>query len=1227
MLVSPTEQQEMMRESSRGDDRNSAPSGRERTHRHRSRHHHHHSTSLVSRLRRQLRTLAAHTSSTLQWVPFWGALLLLVLLPLAMGGGELWALPVSLGWCLCLYVCWGISALGASPRVPRLRVHWLCAFPLSIILVGALQCWPNMRLVESLSPGALGHWRRLGNIGLTNIVPSLSVAPDLTGRYCLYALVVLLLMVLLISYCRSRLQVVASALAIALAVVVQTLVAYYPFFFGEALFYWQVDIEPDILFGAFLNRNHFGFMLGMGALLILGIIFAAMHSRQRVLAKSNNRAHKRFMLMIIPLVVAWFLVQVSQIFSLSRGAFMGTVPVALVLVSAWLFRPHGYMRSRHGGSRQNLVMAAGVVLCALFIALPEALPRLSERYERLMNDQIVTKDTRFVLWRESLPMLRDYWLCGIGMGNYAQVMTQYESDYTPMTLPINAHNDWLELMIEVGLPVALALYALFAFFLLMSFRRLRRQEDSILRWIGFGAYSALVMGMIHELVDYSLRAPANGLIYAVLMVLVLACSQSYQGAVASASSRRRDDSGSAVTLSWSQRAVLLFVAGMSVMALPVTYRHVVSSVLHVKMIEKIASQERAREKRYPLLKNEYNYLVALSSRILELTPDVGEVLRRRAVCLNHLAYLTWEDDDESIVMANHYSDQAVAAIRAACQRYPIDGRFHLARAVIHENAGWCARKYDEEVIANAYEQALAGYPRYAPFLQDVASAYVRSSRRLAFQPEKQALTAQHKARASVLFKEYLTSVPWHADRILADLWELDPEPARVAALIPANFYAQRALYRFFMQKQLYPDALQPLSEADALNRVELSERDLRRLSPYERRQYLERSRDDTGLRIVGEQLVLNGVLGRWAEHEELWTRYRQELAAKEVRELTKAREQRQKGQVRLAEASLLNLARELPFAYETRLALAEIYVSLGRWQDLATALSLFVYEQASIESDLLNRALELMEQMVPIEKQGEFNKYRFVAAALKVRINEGSQSSNRRQLAECLNVFADLAAWNLANPDRAWIQRHLLDLYAGRAYEVLGDAAAAAAAYRRGLEVSPRNLWLRQRLAALPAPHGEADELSALVASLVPSRHYFGSDLCLLGYSVQPELVQQLHGSAAITHAWLCLDDINEDRSVLISFHNNGGRIFSDTYNFVKEDRPMISWRIGELWLQERSYRPLLLAHRQGGGHVWSNGPVASEIVTRSMNRRMAKQYSASPRAYVPVFAFAVSRD
>jgi len=41
--------------------------------------------------------LAAYTSSTLQWVPFWGALLLLVLLPLAMGGGELWALPVSLG--------------------------------------------------------------------------------------------------------------------------------------------------------------------------------------------------------------------------------------------------------------------------------------------------------------------------------------------------------------------------------------------------------------------------------------------------------------------------------------------------------------------------------------------------------------------------------------------------------------------------------------------------------------------------------------------------------------------------------------------------------------------------------------------------------------------------------------------------------------------------------------------------------------------------------------------------------------------------------------------------------------------------------------------------------------------------------------------------------------------------------------------------------------------------
>ncbi|MGI5922774.1 MAG: O-antigen ligase family protein [Lentisphaeria bacterium] len=1165
-------------------------------------------------------------SSGLRQVPFWGALLLLILLPLAMGGGELWALPVSLAWCLCLYLCWGLSALGASRQVPQLRVHWLCALPLGIILAGAIQCWPSARLVEGLSPGALGHWRRLDAIGLTDVVPSLSIAPDLTRRYCLYALVVLLLMVLLISYCRSHFHVVFTALAIALAVVVQALVAYYPFFSGKALFYWQADIEPDILFGAFLNRNHFGFMLGMGALLMLGLIFAAMHSRQRVLAKSSNRAHKRFMMMIIPLVVAWFFVQVSQVFSLSRGAFMGTVPVALVLVCVWLFRPHGYMRSRQRGSRQNLLMAAGVVLCALIIALPEALPRLSERYERLVNDQIVTKDTRFVLWRESLPMLRDYWLSGIGMGNYAQVMTQYESDYTPMSLPNNAHNDWLELMLEVGVPTALALYALFALFLLLSFRRLRRQEDSILRWIGFGAFAALVMGMIHELVDYSLRAPANGLIYATLMVLVLACSRSYPRRPSS-SRRRGGLKEPAVAVPWSQRAILLLAACLSLLALPAVHRRVVGSVLHVKIIEIMARQGRAREKRYPLLKNEYRHLVGLSSRILELTPGVGEVLRRRAICLNHLAFLTWEDDAESIVMANHYSEQAIDAIHAACRRYPIDGRFHQAHAVIHENAGWCAQKYDEETIATAYEQALAAYPHYAPMVRDVASAYVRSSQRLAYRPERQALAAQHKARAIVLFQEYLNLVPWQAKHILADLWELDPQASQLMALMPANFYAQRALYRFFMQKQLYQEALQPLSNVDALNRVELSERDIRRLSPSERREYLERSRDDTGLWIAGEQLVLYAVLGRWAEHSESWTRYRQEIAAKEARGLAKAQMQRQQGKVRLAEASLSNLARELPFAYETRLALAEIYVGLGRWQDVAAVLALFVYEQAPIDNALMIRALELMEQMVPIERPGEFNKYRFVQAALKLRINEGSQTINTRQLAECMKEFADLAAWNAANSERAWIQRHLLDLYVGRAHELLGDVAAAAAAYRRGLEVSSQNLWLRQRLAALPAPHGEADELSAFVASLVPSRHYFGNDLCLLGYSAWPEKVQQLHSSAEITHAWLCLDDIDEDRSVLLSFHNNGGRIFSDNYNFLHEERPMVSWRVGELWLQERSYRPLLLAYQQSGGHMWSDGVVVSEITMRSMNRRHARRYGGSPRACVPVFAFALQRD
>jgi hypothetical protein len=1226
MPVSAKEQQEIQRAASHAATDRSAQTRRNTKHgRHSSRRHR--SRRSGSRLRRRLRTFVTQGSVALGQLPFWGSLLLLLLLPLAMGGGELWALPSALLCCLLFYGCWGISALLPPSAAPPLRLHWLCVLPLSLLAIGILQCLPATGLVAGLSPSALTHWRRLDALGLGEGVASISVAPDLTARYCLYALVVLLLLVLLCSYCRSRFRVIATAMAVVVAVAIQALVAYYPFFSGKALFYWQADIEPDVLFGAFLNRNHFGFLMGMGALLSLGLIFAAMHSRERVLAKSKNSTHKRLKLLLIPLVVIWFFVQVSQVFSLSRGAFLGTVPVAMVLVAAWLFRPYGYLRRGHSSTRQNVLMAVSVLLCALFIALPEALPRLSERYERLMNDQIVTKDARFVLWRESLPMLRDYWLCGIGLGNYAQVMPQYESDYTPMTLPNNAHNDWLELMLEIGAPTALALYALFALFLVLTFQRLRRQQDTILRWIGFAAFSALIMGMIHELVDYSLRAPANGLIYTALVVLVLACGSltvnekrgsSRQG------KRRRD---AAATLRWPQRAGLFVLAVVALLALPAAYRRVLSSSLQVKMIETIARQDRAREKRYPLLKNEYKRLIDLSSQILELTPDLGEILLRRAVCFYHLAQLSWEVDDESIVIANYYAEQATVAIDAACQRYPLDGRFHQARAAIHENAGWCAGKYDEDLIATAYEQALASYPCYAPSLRDAAAAYLRSSRRLAWRPDQQQLAEQHRARASDLYKSYLRSVPWYAGQIMAELWELGPEPAQLGALIPANFQAQRALYNFFMQQQLYEAALTPLDDMEELNRLELPLSELRRLSPYERRQYRERSQAELGLWLAGERLVVQGLLRRWADHALAWDAYRQELADKEARELAKARSQWQKGQLRLAEGTLQSVAWELPHAYETRLMLGEIYLSLGRWQELATALSLFVYDPAPMADDYLARALVMMEQMLPVDKPGEFTKYRFVEAALKVRRNENSPHSDRRQLTECLQVFAELTAWNAANPARAWIQRHLLDLYVGRVHELLGNAAAAAVAYRKGLEISPQNLWLRQRLAALAAPHGEPDELSARLAELLPSRHYFNSDVCLLGYSIQPAQLQHLHENATVMQAWLCLDDINEDRSVLLNFYNNGARIFADNYNFVQEERPMVSWRVGEIWLQERSYRPLLLAYRQSGGHPWANGPVAAEFFMRDMNRRQARQQLGKPRAYVPVFDFAVARE
>ena len=79
---------------------------------------------------------------------------------------------------------------------------------------------------------------------------------------------------------------------------------------------------------------------------------------------------------------------------------------------------------------------------------------------------------------------------------------------------MRAHNDWLELLIEFGLPMGLGLMVAALGWLGFKARAVLRQSDIRRYWLGLGAFFAILAVLLHELVDYNLMVPANMIIVA-----------------------------------------------------------------------------------------------------------------------------------------------------------------------------------------------------------------------------------------------------------------------------------------------------------------------------------------------------------------------------------------------------------------------------------------------------------------------------------------------------------------------------------------------------------------------------------------------------------------------------------------------------------------------------------------------------------------------------------------
>ena len=235
---------------------------------------------------------------------------------------------------------------------------------------------------------------------------------------------------------------------------------------GGARFYIYSDEVHNGLPGLFANPNHAGVFAAVG-LIWLGKA-----------ALDAERAHRPGL--ATATAFAWLLVLVAGVIAGSRAGWIACCLALIVNLLIFL----GAKRRSIGWSRAAV---ASAVLLAVILAV----------VSRLTG----TQDIRAELWPPSSEAAMAFLPVGAGFGSFEETYQIFETGAVLRREIVNmAHNDWLQLVLEGGLP-AIALLALAIAWLVAAIRRHQS------RGLAIALSGTAIIVALASVVDYPMRTP------------------------------------------------------------------------------------------------------------------------------------------------------------------------------------------------------------------------------------------------------------------------------------------------------------------------------------------------------------------------------------------------------------------------------------------------------------------------------------------------------------------------------------------------------------------------------------------------------------------------------------------------------------------------------------------------------------------------------------------------
>jgi len=664
----------------------------------------------------------------------------------------------------CLVLLGAVAdALGHEPEAPRQfrALCWLAA------AFGFLAAFQLLRLpaglLRLLSPNTLEVLRSALPWRSGPSAAGISLRPFGTQLSAMQYLACFALFALVIGLFRTRRRRLAMARFLTALGCALAFVGLHGHWRAPSSIYgfWQ-SVYGGKPFGPFVNRNHFAGYLAM-VLPLAAALTAARTRRSRGRNSGRPGAAGPMPWGQVAAASCFVFMFVALVASLSRGGMVSAAAAGCIMtLVAW--------RGARG-RRSALALAALFVagfLVATFYAGPELLERLGQLRAALASP---FQTRRATVALRTLEIVGRYPAFGTGLGTFGAVFTSVQTAELGPGLYGYAHNDFVQLLAEMGVAGVMVALAFVCALARLSYRRLKRMEMGTDWWLTLGAAASVGALAVHSFFDFNLHIPANSFLASAVVGLLC---------VSAASERPRRPPRALIRRRPAPAAISLACVALAMAAATA------AAVRHYAGTELMRERPPSAGALAPLSR---------ACSLSPLDPRPRDMLSR--------AYAELAREAQGEAAAQHYRT-AVAFGQLAIELSPTCSLYHHSQGWLRYWAAGRPTREDFRMAEQHLRQAVKFDPAHPEWTLSLARFYLRTGR---------------FSRADDLFARALKLDADRAPDVIVELAEAGTSVGRIRQILPDTASVHVALGDYLRERGELAEAAESYATACALARA------------------------------------------------------------------------------------------------------------------------------------------------------------------------------------------------------------------------------------------------------------------------------------------------------------------------------------------------------------------------------------------------------------------------